>query len=228
VLIVDDMRNLASEQTEMTHPIEAGDASSEPECDGLSPQLFERLNNREVEAIETAFQAYEPQLRMVVRRQIPQSLRAKFDTVDVVQSVWASVLQGLRDGDLRFTDESHLRSFLIRLALFRFIDLCRHHRLALGRERPLAVFEAKQLRTAPCDRPTEILKAEELLDRLMKLCPPSHHELLRLRAMGLPVAEIAARTGFHAGSIRRIFHDLKRRFDAEQEGTAAATKSKGA
>ncbi len=206
----------------MPHATEDVDAPSEPGGDDLSLQLFERLNNRNVDAVEKAFLAYEPHLRMVVRRQIPQSLRAKFDTVDVVQSVWASVLQGLREGDLHFTDEAHLRAFLIRLALFRFIDLCRQHRLSLGRERPLAVLDATQLQTAPCDRPTEIVKAEELLDRLMNLCPPSHRELLRLRAMGLPVAEIAARTGFHEGSIRRIFHDLKRRFDAEQECTRAA------
>jgi RNA polymerase sigma-70 factor (ECF subfamily) len=217
-----------SEQTGMSHAIEGADATPEPECDELSLQLFERLNNRDVDAVERAFHAYEPHLRMVVRRQIPQSLRAKFDTVDVVQSVWASVLKGLQEGDLRFTDEAHLRSFLIRLALFRFIDLCRQHRLSLGRERPLAVLDAKQLRTSPCDRPTEIVKAEELMDRLMKLCPPSHRELLRLRATGLPVAEIAARTGFHEGSIRRIFHDLERRFDAEEEGTPAGAKSKGA
>jgi RNA polymerase sigma factor (sigma-70 family) len=212
----------------MTQVIEDDDATSETGRDELSRQLFERLNNREVEAVEKAFLAYEPHLRTVIRRQIPQNLRAKFDTVDVLQSVWASVLQGLRQGDLRFANESHLRSFLIRLALFRFIDLCRQHRLSLGRERPLAAFEATQLRMGPSDRPTEILKAEELLDRLMKLCPPSHRELLRLRAMGLPVAEIAAKTGFHEGSIRRIFHDLERRFDAQQEGMAAESTSKGA
>jgi len=203
----------------MSQSTEDTDAGSKPDSDGLSLQLFEKLNNRNIDAVEKAFLAYEPHLRTVVRRQIPQSLRAKFDTVDVVQSVWASVLQGLREGDLHFTDEAHLRSFLVRLALFRFIDLCRQHRLALGRERPLAVVDPAQLRTSPADRPTEIVKAGELMERLMNLCPPSHRELLRLRAMGLPVSEIAARTGFHEGSIRRIFNDLKRRFDAEQAGT---------
>src|SRR4051812_20780661 len=102
----------------MTHAIEDGDVTPEPGSDELSRQLFERLNNREVDAVEEAFLAYESHLRKVVRRQIPQGLRAKFDSVDVVQSVWASLLQGLREGDLRFTDESHLRSFLNRLALF--------------------------------------------------------------------------------------------------------------
>jgi hypothetical protein len=36
--------------------------------------------------------------------------------------------------------------------------------------------------------------------------------------MGIPLAEIATRTGFHESSIRRIFYDLARRLDA-QEGS---------
>jgi hypothetical protein len=32
--------------------------------------------------------------------------------------------------------------------------------------------------------------------------------------MGLSVAEIADRSGYHEGSIRRIFADLQRRLDA--------------
>jgi RNA polymerase sigma-70 factor (ECF subfamily) len=173
------------------------------------------LNNGDVGAVEKAFLAYEPELRTLVRRQIPQRLRAKFDSVDVVQGVWASVLQSLRAGDLQFTDESHLRAYLIRLALFRFIDLCRRYRIALGRERPLAVLDPRDEHGALCERPSQLMQANELLDRLMNLCSPAHHELLRLRVMGLPLAELAARTGFHESSIRRIFYDLARRLDAQ-------------
>ncbi len=181
-----------------------------------SPQPFERLNNGDIGAVEKAFIAYEPQLRLLVRRQIPQRLRAKFDSVDVVQSVWTSVLQSVREGDLRFTDETHLRAFLLRLALFRFIDFCRQYRMALGRERPLTLIDEKDVRGAPCDRPSELIQAGELLDRLMTLCSPAHRELLRLRAMGLPLAELAARTGFHEGSIRRIFYDLARKLESQE------------
>src|SRR5262249_47170441 len=133
------------EQNSMSHAIDEGDAVPEAERDELASELFEKLNNREVSAVEKAFLAYESRLRSVVRRQIPQGLRAKFDSVAVVQSVWASVLQRLRDGELKFTDEAPLRAFLVRLALFRFIDLCRQHRLALGRERPVTIGDAKEL-----------------------------------------------------------------------------------
>jgi RNA polymerase sigma-70 factor (ECF subfamily) len=184
---------------------------------GHEPPLlpFELLNLGDVDAVRSIVSAYEPYLRKVVRRQLPQRLRAKFDSSDVVQSVWASVLKGLREDKWRFTDETHLRAFLVRLALFRFIELCRQYRASLTCERPLAGLDELGGRPAVCDRPSEILQAEDMLDRLMKLCLPSQRELLRLRAMGIPLAEIAARTGFHESSIRRIFYDLERRLEAQ-------------
>ena len=61
-------------------------------------------------AAERAFLAYEPYLRMAVRRQLHGALRAKLDSVDIVQSVWADLLSGFREAGWRFNDRSHLRA----------------------------------------------------------------------------------------------------------------------
>lgn len=196
----------------MTQGTQGVDTAGDRRDDVRPLQPHERLNNGDADAIDEVFSAYEPHLRMLIRRQLPRRFRAKFDSGDVIQTVWTSLLEGLRQDHRQFSDESHLRAFLVRLALFRFIDLCRQYRLSLGRERPLAILDV--LPAAAGDRPSEILQASQLLDRLMNLCPPSHRELLRLRAIGLPLAEIAARTGYHEGSIRRIFYDLARRLDS--------------
>ena len=71
------------------------DAAAETEENDSGPPLFESLNNRDIDAVERMFRAYEPRLRKVVRHQIPQGLRAKFDSVDVIQSVWMSVVPRL-------------------------------------------------------------------------------------------------------------------------------------
>ena len=47
---------------------------------------------------------------------------------------------------------------------------------------------------------------------MLALCSPAHHELLRLKRQGLRLAEIAARTGLHESSVRRILYDLARRY----------------
>jgi RNA polymerase sigma-70 factor (ECF subfamily) len=147
---------------------------------------------------------------MLVRRRLRPPLRAKFDSMDVVQSVWADVLEGLRVSGWHFTDRGHLQAFLVRLVRNRFIDRCRKYRPALGREEPLTDRSAATV-ASRLPRPSEIAERDELWDRMLALCPPTHHELLRLKRQGLPLAEIAARTGLHESSVRRIVYDLARR-----------------
>jgi len=57
-------------------------------------RLLENLSTGDVQAAEQVFVTYEPYLRKVVRRQLTSRLRAKFDSVDVVQSVMADVVRG--------------------------------------------------------------------------------------------------------------------------------------
>src|SRR5437867_10228291 len=90
----------------MSDEIETAPATRGEGSDERSLPPYERFNQGDVDAVETIVSAYEPYLRKVVRRQLPQRLRAKFDSSDVVQSVWASVLQGLHEAKWHFTDET--------------------------------------------------------------------------------------------------------------------------
>src|SRR5262249_55417734 len=83
--------------------------------------LLEKLCSGDPVAAERVFVAFEPYLRMVVRKKLPPRLRAKFDSIDVVQSVWADLLRGFREAGWRFADEAHLRAFLVKLTRNRFI-----------------------------------------------------------------------------------------------------------
>lgn len=176
-------------------------------------RLCERLNSGDAAAAEEVFRSYEPYLRMVVRRQLSPRLRAKFDSIDVVQSVWANVLDGLRDACWTFTDEGQLRAFLIRLTLNRFISFYRKHRQSLDHEQPLGACP-EDLTAWRGDRPSEVMQADELWNQLLDLSPPNHHEVLRLKNRGVPLAEIASQTGFHESSIRRILYKLEDRLQA--------------
>src|SRR6476661_251065 len=91
-------------------------------------QLLEKLNLGDPAAAERAFVQYEPYLRKVVRRLLPASLRSKFDSMDVVQSVYGDVLVAFREGGMRFYTVAQLRAFLIRATRNRFIDRLRQHR----------------------------------------------------------------------------------------------------
>jgi len=186
--------------------------------------LLQGLAGGDREAAERAFTRYEPYLRVVVRRHLPEGLRPKFDSADVVQSVWACVLRGLRESGWHFTTAEQLRAFLVLVTRHRLTDRYRHYRRALDHEQPLDVIPPELLPASAQPRPSELAQADDLWERMLALCPPEHHELLRLKRQGLTLAEIASRTGLHEGSVRRILRQLARQlaFALPPDADAAA------
>jgi RNA polymerase sigma-70 factor (ECF subfamily) len=176
-----------------------------------SDTLLEKLCAGDAESAEKVFRAYEPYLRGVVRRQLSPDLRAKFDSTDVVQSVWADLLQGFRDSGWKFPQRKHLRAFLVTATRHRLLDRARHHRIALRHEEPAAGPSQKLSIPSPQPRPSQVMEADELWQRILALCPPDHHEIVQLKRQGLSVAEIAQRTNWHEDSIHRILRNLAAR-----------------
>jgi RNA polymerase sigma-70 factor (ECF subfamily) len=170
--------------------------------------LLEKLNFGDDQAAAQAFIAYEPYLRKVVRRLLPATLRSKFDSIDVVHSVHCDVLAAFRTGGMRFGTVAQLRAFLIKATRNRFIDRVRQHRTAARVERPIGEDARDDLISSPQPRPSESAAAAELWERLLVLCPPEHHRLLKLRQSGATATEIAAEVGMHEGSVRRVLRDL--------------------
>ncbi len=179
--------------------------------------LLDKLCSGDMAAAEKVFLAYEPYLRKVVRRRLPPRMRAKFDSLDIVQSIWADLLLGFRDADWRFADADHLRAFLVKVTRNRFIDRCRTHATALDKERPLEGAVLKQLPPASLPQPSEVALANDLWEQMLALCPPAHRGLLTLRRQGLAIPEVAARSGLHEDSVRRILREVARQMARRQE-----------
>jgi RNA polymerase sigma-70 factor (ECF subfamily) len=184
--------------------------------------LLEALSSGDPEAAEQALATYEPYLRKVVRRLLPARLRPKFDSIDVVQSVYGDVLHAFRDGHAQFNSVAELRAFLITATRNRFIDRVRQHNTAARLERPLD--SVAQGAPARLPRPSESATANELWERMLALCPPEHHRLLELRRGGATAAEIALQTGLHEGSVRRVLRNLSLRLALHDPAPEAACR----
>src|SRR5438067_8022123 len=169
--------------------------------------LLEKLNSGDAAAAEQAFVTYEPYLRKVVRRLLPAELRAKFDSIDVVQSIYCDVFSAFREGGMRFANVSQLRAFLIKATRNRFIDRVRQYHSAAQREQSM-LQTCGLVASAREPRPSESAAAQELWERLLELCPPEHHPLLHLRRRGASAGEIAEQVGMHEGSVRRVLREL--------------------
>jgi DNA-directed RNA polymerase specialized sigma24 family protein len=173
--------------------------------------LLDKLCRGDMAAARQVFLTCEAYLLRVVRRQLPSRLQAKFDSIDIVQSVWADMLRGYRAGAWHFADVRHFQAFLVQVTRNRFNDKFRKHRLALEREQCLDGVHTSEM--PACFEPgaPEVAQAEELWEQMLKLCAPEHHELLLLKRQGVPMDTMVARTGLHPGSIRRIFRNLARK-----------------
>src|SRR5947209_1403434 len=153
--------------------------------DDTVTRLLDRMSAGDVAAAEQLFIAYEPYLRKVVRRQLPDYLRRKFDSVDVVQSVWADLLRGWTDPGRKVPTADYLRAFLVRATRNRFIDRVRQHRAVLAHERPAGGdFDPVAYGPDPAPPASAVARADELWDRMLALCPPEHRDLLELRRQG--------------------------------------------
>jgi RNA polymerase sigma factor (sigma-70 family) len=188
--------------------------------------LLEQLCRGDDAAAEQVFVTYAPYLRLLVRRQLPAQLRPKFDSVDVVQSIWADLLQGFRQAGWRFTDVAQLRAFLITATRNRFIDRVRQYQPEAARVRD-AGDELEQFVSSSLPHPSEMARADELWERMLALCPPDHHEVLRLRRQGYSLVEVASRTGLHEGSVRRILRTLARRLAFQETGVRGRESGDG-
>src|SRR5437867_10920084 len=135
-------------------------------------QLLAQLSSGDAAAMGQVFLTFEPYLRKAVRRQLPPPLRAKFDSTDILQSVWADVLRGFREAGWRFVDADHLRGFLFVATRNRLIDRVRQHQKAARREEPLGEPDRQHALPSPQPRPSEVAQAGDLWERILAHCPP--------------------------------------------------------
>lgn len=179
--------------------------------------VLEQLGRGEVEALGELVEAYAPYLRAVVRARLPDRLRPHLDSVDVVQSVWVQVVRQLGRDGWRVNGADHLRALLVTIARRRLASRARRH----TRDEPATAewADAADHRSAT---PCESAQGGDLWDKMLRLTPPEHHPILRLRRQGVRLAEIAARTGLHEGSVRRVLRRLSRELALGEEPFPAA------
>ena len=157
---------------------------------------------------------YAPQVRLVVRRQLPRLLRSRFDSLDFLQSVWASFFRRLRSDPEKFEDPRYLVAFLAQVAKHKVIDEYRRaasRKQDMRREESLSVGGAPRELIADQDSASELAEANEAFGRLRELLPADRREILVLKVEGLSSREIGERLGLSERTVRRVLEDLRHR-----------------
>ncbi len=180
-------------------------------------QLLEQLWEGNVEVLGDLFAVYESYLRAIVRSQLSNQLQSKFDSVDVVQSVWVQLLRQVGQDGCRVSDKNHLRALLVTIARRRLISRTRQYTWLRNADRPLDDEGWESVLDSRLEMPSEAAQANDLWTKMLSLTSPEHHKVLLLKREGLPLQEIADRTGLHEGSVRRILRRLSRELALQEQ-----------
>ncbi|GIW89541.1 MAG: hypothetical protein KatS3mg108_3865 [Isosphaeraceae bacterium] len=181
-------------------------------------RVLDRIQAGDEDAARELLRRYEPEVRLVVRRQLPRLLRSRFDSLDFLQSVWGSFFHQVRQGTAQFEDSHHLIAFLASVARNKVVDEFRHsgsHRRDVRREVSLWEPGSDQPRDLPSESatPSQLAEARDALEQLRHLVPESRRPILDLKADGLSSREIGDRLGLSERTVQRVLEDLRRRLD---------------
>jgi RNA polymerase sigma factor (sigma-70 family) len=175
--------------------------------------LMEGVRQGSDEAVRELLEEYGPYVVQAVRRKLNRPMRAKVDSVDFTQAVWASFFAN-RSQIERLDKPEALIAFLVQVAKNKVIDEFRRlfhtQKHDLNRERSMqgsAEYEAGRL-AARTPTPSQIAATNELRDKLLDGQPPHYRQILQYRQLGMTQEEIAQRMKLNVRTIQRVMQRL--------------------
>lgn len=178
--------------------------------------LMDRVKCQFEGAARALVEEYGDLILRAVRRRLNRDLRAKFDSADFVQAVWASFF-AIEAERFTFKQPAQLAVFLTRLAQHKVVECVRQRLMSqkynVNRERPL---ESPQT-GAPLPlvsrghSPEAIAIAREEVQRLLAEQSPRDRAILLSLGAGFKPEQIAQEMGVSTKTVRRVTQRLKSR-----------------
>lgn len=175
-------------------------------------ELIDQANQGSNEAAQRLYKLYSAHVLRAVRRSLAQELRAKFDSMDFTQAVWASFFRN----PLKFEHPESPEAFvgyLAKIARNKVLDEMR-------RRTRTQKYDVRQEQTmdrssVAChlydDTPTpsEVVMADDRWKDLLASVPERQRPILEMRRNGLSNQEIAAALGINEKTVRRVMKRLE-------------------
>ncbi len=172
-------------------------------------RLLAEIRGGSQEAVRELVEYYAPHIVRAVRRKLSRAIRAKFDSIDFVQAVWASFFAvPQRLGDFEGPDD--LVKHLAALAHNKVVDELRRRmetdKYNINREQSLNDSGLHLRGGMAADQPTpsQVALADELWARLLRGRPKHYRRILELRRDGNTQEQIARKLGMNERTVRRV------------------------
>jgi RNA polymerase sigma factor (sigma-70 family) len=177
--------------------------------------LIRRIGEGSDEAVWELLNRYSANILRVVRRHLPAELRPKVDSVDIVQSVWKSLLRKGEGFDHIASAEQFI-GYISRVAQYKVFEAHRHftkyaqfdirREAPMGRPKHSGEEVGDELGDCIDPRshdPGEVLHALESWSLAMEKAGERGQRVVQLRLRGMTYQEIAEETGLSAITVRR-------------------------
>ncbi len=184
--------------------------------------LLDRAKRFDDQAVRQLLAAFEPEIRIMVRVQLPLKLRQKFDSIDFTQAVWASFFLRIREKDTPFESPRHLGAFLAGIAKNKVME--EHRKRTRTRKYDIRREEQLYVKRGGRDTPVEVVSSDpspseeaqagDRLRQLLKCEGPEMAKIVEMRREGLSYEEIGPRVGLHERTVRRMVNGMRSRMEA--------------
>lgn len=187
--------------------------ASTPQHDCSDGSLIKRFRAGEDDAATALYARYVLKLQRLAERNTGQDLASRFDSDDVVQSVFRTFFRRVQLGDYDLPAGEELWRLLLVLALNKIRKLATHHR---AQRRNVATTERvePELLAQFAERGNDDLAVrslEEVIDELTGSLSPAHQQIIRLRIEGYKQGEIAAATQRTERTVERVLQNFRTR-----------------
>lgn len=176
--------------------------ADKPHPDG--DELFVSLVGAEGEI----FERYAQRLTRFAQARMPPNTRGRFDSEDIVQSVFRSFYRRNQKAEFSFDESLDVWRLLVAMTYRKLLKQVRHHRTEkrdVARERqlpdePEAVSCEQQLTPSP----EQINMLSDFVDWIRSHLPEERHAIFQRRCEGYSVEEIATAENVSQRTVKRV------------------------
>jgi RNA polymerase sigma-70 factor (ECF subfamily) len=190
-----------------------------------SADLVARWRTGDEQAAAELFRRYFDRLRGLARSLLSAKLSARLDAEDVIQSVYRSFFEGVREERYVLERGGDLWRLLTAITLHKVQHQVARHTAAkrsvtreesLGQGTSWSGLDILALAQEPS--PSEALAVVEELDLVLRALPPLHRTMVEQRLQGFSVGEISAATDRSERLVRlvleQVHSQLQQRYQA--------------
>jgi RNA polymerase sigma-70 factor (ECF subfamily) len=179
--------------------------------------LMNRVRGGSPEAAAELVERYEPVIQHVVREKLHPKLRSKYDSLDFMQSVWASFFTR-EVHRAEFAEPKKLVAFLSRLARRKVVDAFRRRLQTIKHDvdgehslESTFVFKRPWCLWSDDPSPSQVAVAAEEWDRILADQPPLYRAIFVLLRRGRTHEQIATKLGLSEKTVRRVVRRVQMR-----------------